>query len=278
MQNLHKIYANHLKSLDPLSHEEEVKLVQQWKEEGNPKYLARLVGAHINLVSRIAMGYRGYGLPLHDLVSEGHVGVMHALKNFDTERGFRFSTYASWWIKSAINDYILRMWSLFKFSGNKTHRHLFFKLRKTQNEINRENYHKIEEERTEMIAQRLQVKKEDVQFMSDRLHYRESSLNITKGEGNNEWIQWINDDRTSAEDLILQKEEKNKNRHALRKGMERLNSREFFIIKSRYLTEPHVTLEELAQNLNISRERVRQIEKSALKKLKGSFAEQAPPH
>jgi RNA polymerase sigma-32 factor len=268
MQSLHPAYLKRLNHLEKLSREDEVYSVKKWKEDSDPSHLKRLVEGHLHLVSKIAVGYRGYGLCVDDLMSEGHIGIMNALKNFDPDRGFRFSTYATWWIKSAIHDYIFNMYCMFKVGTNKKNRHMFFNLRKTKEKIRKEHQDKTPEEQFDLLAEALNVSKEELSYMDTRLHFRESSLNVSNSDNESEWIEWISDHKDSIENQLINKEEEKESLKNLHESMNGLNKREFQIIKNRYLIEPPLTLQNLSETLKISGERVRQIEKKALNKLK----------
>lgn len=266
-------FVNKIKKFNTLSFDEEYQLANAWLEKQDRAAMEKLTTAHLKLVVKIATGYRGYGLPVSDLISEGNLGMMHALKNYDPGRGFRFSTYAMWWIKASIQDYVLHTWSLVKIGTTAAQKKLFFSLKKTKAVLIEEdsNSHALTPELAKKIAKKLNVSEEDVWSMDQRIGGKDSSLNTPIGDedsSNLEWVDWLADDRESPEEAALNKNEMEKINSSLENAMKALNERERQIIASRRLEEPPKTLEDLSNILKISRERVRQIEFSAFEKLK----------
>jgi RNA polymerase sigma-32 factor len=252
-----------------LSSDEEFILAKKWKDEQDKGALDNLIESHLKLISKVAFGYRGYGLPLSDLISEGNVGIMQAVKHYDPEKGFRFSTYATFWIKAAINEYVMRMWSFVRVGTTKTQRHLFFKIRQEQNRYLSE--HKDQslnsEKMIEAIAKKLNVSVDEVRSMNQRLRGRDKSLNITATDSSKEWIEWIQDESDNQEIQLAQKEEAHMRHSLLKEAMDALNKQERDILKKRRLKDNPSTLEELSQEYGVSRERIRQIEKKAFLKI-----------
>lgn len=264
-------YARHIKSMPILTVDEEYQLARKWREEGDNTAVEKLVSSHLRLVAKIASGYRGYGLPLSDLISEGNIGIMQAMKHFDPERGFRLSTYAMWWIKAAIQEYILHSWSLVKIGTTAAQKKLFFNLRKEKRLFLEDRGEScLTQEQIAEIALNLKVKETEVIEMDQRISRQDHSLNApirTSGEGDSEWMDWIADDRANQEIDIVEQDELTKRRKLLDQAMEHLNEREREIIINRRLKDPSDTLEEMSVKLGISRERVRQIEVKAFEKL-----------
>jgi RNA polymerase sigma-32 factor len=243
---------------------DEAELIQDWKKTQNPKALASIFEKHKKLVAHIAYGYRGYGLPLEDLQSEGYIGIMHALRNFDLSKGFRFHTYAFWWIKAMMNDYILANSSLVKMVKNPHQKKLFFSLGRLKHKYNNQ----MSPEVITKIAEELKVPEAEVVYMNTRLQ-KDTSLNATiKSDEESEWIDWIADERHLPDFEALQEDELKRRKHAVDEAMHALNKREYDILMKRKMHEPPVGLEELARDYDISKERVRQIENAALEKLK----------
>lgn len=274
----HHHYVQKIRSLSVLSFEEEYKLAKDWKEKQDHKAMEKLTTAHLKLVAKIAEGYRGYGLPISDLIAEGNIGMMQAVKNYEPERGFRFSTYAMWWIKASMHDYILHTWSLVKIGTTAAQKKLFFSLKKTKSALlkeaeEREGKHQndaLTAELAEKIAHKLKVPVEEVWAMDQRIASHDSSLNVTVKDTDSsiEWMDWLADDRDNQEVEIIQRDELDKRRKILQNAMQSLNDREQKILTGRRLEEPPKTLEELSQSLQISRERIRQLEISAFDKLR----------
>ena len=266
------VYLEQIKKFPMLAAEEEYMLAKSWKDRGNLKAAHKLVTSHLRLVAKIAMGYRGYGLPVNELISEGNIGLMQAVKKFDPERGFRLATYAMWWIKAAIQEYVLRSWSLVKMGTTTAQKKLFFNLKKLKNQIAPNQEGDLRDEHVEEISKRLDVNSYEVVNMNRRLMGHEKSLNdpIKAGE-TDEWQDWLVDDRLDQELIVSQKQEFNDKKELLYEAMTILNDREKEIIESRRLTENPKTLEELSKKYKISRERIRQIETKAFEKLQKSM-------
>jgi RNA polymerase sigma-32 factor len=262
------IYLAQIKKFPMLDAEEEYMLAKNWRERGNLKAAHKLVTSHLRLVAKIAMGYRGYGLPVNELISEGNIGLMQAVKKFDPERGFRLATYAMWWIKAAIQEYVLKSWSLVKMGTTTAQKKLFFNLKKIKNQIAPNQEGDLKDEHVNEISKRLDVESYEVINMNRRLMGREKSLNdpIKAGE-TDEWQDWLVDDHLDQELIMSQKQEFDDKKELLNDAMTILNNREKEILKERRLTENPKTLEELSQRYKISRERIRQIETKAFEKL-----------
>ena len=262
------LYLAQIKKFPMLDAEEEYMLAKSWKERGNLKAAHKLVTSHLRLVAKIAMGYRGYGLPVNELISEGNIGLMHAVKKFDPERGFRLATYAMWWIKAAIQEYVLKSWSLVKMGTTTAQKKLFFNLKKLKNQIAPHQEGDLKDEQVNEISKRLDVKSYEVVNMNRRLMGHEKSLNdpIKAGE-TDEWQDWLVDDHLDQELIMSQKQELDDKKELLNEAMTILNEREKEILEARRLTENPKTLEELSQKYKISRERIRQIETKAFEKL-----------
>ena len=266
------LYLAQIKKFPMLDAEEEYLLAKNWRESGNLKSAHKLVTSHLRLVAKIAMGYRGYGLPVNELIAEGNIGLMQAVKKFDPDKGFRLATYAMWWIKAAIQEYVLRSWSLVKMGTTTAQKKLFFNLKKIKNQIAPEQNGDLKKEHVEEISKRLDVDENEVINMNRRMMGQEKSLNsqIKSGE-TDEWQDWLVDERLDQELLVSQKQEFDEKKELLQSAMQVLNEREREIISSRRLTEQPITLEELSQKYKISRERIRQIETKAFEKLQKSM-------
>ena len=266
------LYLAQIKKFPMLDAEEEYLLAKNWRESGNLKSAHKLVTSHLRLVAKIAMGYRGYGLPVNELIAEGNIGLMQAVKKFDPDKGFRLATYAMWWIKAAIQEYVLRSWSLVKMGTTTAQKKLFFNLKKIKNQIAPEQNGDLKKEHVEEISKRLDVDENEVINMNRRMMGQEKSLNsqIKSGE-TDEWQDWLVDERLDQELLVSQKQEFDEKKELLKSAMQVLNEREREIISSRRLTEQPITLEELSQKYKISRERIRQIETKAFEKLQKSM-------
>ena len=262
-------YIDRMRKLPFLTIDEEYVLAKKWREDGDSKAISHLVESHLRLVTKIASGYRGYGLPLSDLVSEGNVGMMQAMKHYDPDKGFRLSTYAMWWIKASIQDYILRSWSLVKIGTTAAQKKLFFNLRKERNRLVEGNDRGLTPELIAQIAENLGVKTEEVEQMSVRISSQDFSLNapIQTTEGASEWVEWLVDDRDNQEVTTIEEDEARKRRHNLTMALDHLTDREREVILHRRLKDPPETLETVAAMIGISRERVRQIEVQAFEKL-----------
>ena len=247
-------------------------LAKNWRESGNLQSAHKLVTSHLRLVAKIAMGYRGYGLPVNELISEGNIGLMQAVKKFDPDKGFRLATYAMWWIKASIQEYVLRSWSLVKMGTTTAQKKLFFNLKKLKNQIAPNQEGDLKEEQVDEISKRLDVDSQEVVNMNRRMMGQEKSLNdpIKSGE-TDEWQDWLVDNSLDQELVIAQKQEYDDKKELLDDAMKILNDREKEIIKARRLSENPKTLEELSKKFKISRERIRQIETKAFEKLQKSM-------
>jgi RNA polymerase sigma-32 factor len=266
------VYLAQIKKFPMLDAEEEYMLAKNWRENGNLKSAHKLVTSHLRLVAKIAMGYRGYGLPVNELISEGNLGLMQAVKKFDPDKGFRLATYAMWWIRAAIQEYVLRSWSLVKMGTTTAQKKLFFNLKKIKNQIAPDQEGDLKNEQVNEISKRLDVESYEVVNMNRRMMGQEKSLNdpIKSGE-TDEWQDWLVDDSLDQELIISQKQEYDDKRELLNSAMKILNVREKEIIVARRLTEEPKTLEELSKKYKISRERIRQIETKAFEKLQKSM-------
>ena len=266
------VYLGQIKKFPMLDAEEEYMLAKNWKERGNLKSAHKLVTSHLRLVAKIAMGYRGYGLPVNELISEGNIGLMQAVKKFDPDKGFRLATYAMWWIKAAIQEYVLRSWSLVKMGTTTAQKKLFFNLKKIKNQIAPGQDGDLKDEQVEEISKRLDVDSDEVINMNRRMMGQEKSLNdpIKDGE-TDEWQDWLVDDSLDQELQLSQEQEFNDKKLLLESAMKILSNREKEIIVARRLTENPSTLEELSKKYKISRERIRQIETKAFEKLQKSM-------
>ena len=262
------VYLSQIKKFPMLDAEEEYMLAKNWRENGNLQSAHKLVTSHLRLVAKIAMGYRGYGLPVNELISEGNLGLMQAVKKFDPDKGFRLATYAMWWIKAAIQEYVLRSWSLVKMGTTTAQKKLFFNLKKIKNQIAPDQEGDLKDEQVKEISNRLDVDSKEVINMNRRMMGQEKSLNdpIKDGE-NDEWQDWLVDDSLDQELLVSQKQEYNDKKELLESAMKVLNEREKEIIIARRLIDNPSTLEELSKKYSISRERIRQIETKAFEKL-----------
>ena len=261
-----------IKKFPMLDAEEEYMLAKNWRENGNLKSAHKLVTSHLRLVAKIAMGYRGYGLPVNELISEGNIGLMQAVKKFDPDKGFRLATYAMWWIKAAIQEYVLRSWSLVKMGTTTAQKKLFFNLKKLKNQIAPGQEGDLRKEHVEEISKRLEVDSSEVVNMNRRMMGQEKSLNdpIKVGE-TDEWQDWLVDESLDQELVISQQQEYNDKKELLNKAMSILNNREKEIITERRLSENPTTLEDLSKKFKLSRERIRQIETKAFEKLQKSM-------
>ena len=260
-------YLSQIKKFPMLAAEEEYMLAKNWQSTGNVKSAEKLVTSHLRLVAKIAMGYKGYGLPLNEMISEGNVGLMQAVKKFEPEKGFRLATYAMWWIKASIQEYILRSWSLVKIGTTTAQKKLFFNLKKIKNQISPQSEGDLIKEHVEDIAKRLSVSEDEVVSMNRRLSGKEQSLNAPIGEDGDEWQDWVVDNEMDHELKIAQSDEMEQRKDLLQDSIKVLNEREKKILYSRRLTDEPVTLDELSKKYKISRERVRQIENKAFEKL-----------
>jgi|TARA_B110000263_G_scaffold148467_1_gene128779 RNA polymerase sigma-32 factor len=261
------VYLAQIKKFPMLDSEEEYMLAKNWKTTGNLKSAEKLVTSHLRLVAKIAMGYKGYGLPVNEMISEGNVGLMQAVKKFEPEKGFRLATYAMWWIKAAIQEYILRSWSLVKIGTTTAQKKLFFNLKKIKNQIAPRSEGDLRDEHVSEIAQKLNVKKDEVVSMNRRLSGKESSLNAPIGEDGDEWQDWLTDKGMDQELKFAQKEEMDQRKDLLKDSIKILNDREKEILYARRLNDDPITLEDLSKKYKISRERIRQIENKAFEKV-----------
>jgi len=261
-------YLQEIRRYPILGAQEECVLAKRWRERGDPDAAHKLVTSHLRLVVKIAAGYRGYGLPMSELVSEGNVGLMQAAKRFDPEQGFRFATYAMWWIKAAIHEYILRSWSMVKIGTTANQKKLFFNLRKAKSKIAALEEGDMRPDQVKLIAQRLAVPEQDVVEMNRRLA-GDVSLNVQMREdsGSDEWQDWLIDGSSDQESQLAESEESENRKKALGEALSMLDERERRIFEARHLAEEPITLHEIAAKFRISRERVRQIEVRAFQKV-----------
>ncbi len=262
------LYLAQIKKFPMLDAEEEYMLAKNWRERGNLKSAHKLVTSHLRLVAKIAMGYRGYGLPVSELISEGNIGLMQAVKKFDPDKGFRLATYAMWWIKAGIQEYVLRSWSLVKMGTTAAQKKLFFNLKKLKQQIAPKQEGDLREEQVKEISEKLGVKSEEVVSMNRRMMGQEKSLNDPIQPGNkDEWQDWVVDEGMDQELYISQKQELDEKKSLLQDSIKILNDREREIIKARKLSNNPKTLDQLSKKYKISRERIRQIETKAFEKL-----------
>ena len=262
-------YLQEIRAFPMLTHEEEYEYGKQWREKGDRDSAHKLVTSHLRLVAKIAMGYRGYGLPINEVISEGNVGLMQAVKRFEPERGFRLATYAMWWIRASIQEFILRSWSLVKMGTTASQKKLFFNLRKVKGQIEALEDGDLRPDQVAEISERLGVPEDDVVSMNRRLG-GDSSLNAplkVDGEGSGEWQDWLVSEEPDQEELLVESEEHSSRMGLLHEAMDNLNERERRIFEARRLSEDPLTLEELSQEFDVSRERIRQIEVRAFEKV-----------
>ncbi len=269
-------FLREIRKYPMLEREEEFDLAKRWQENQDDDAVHQLVNSHLRLVAKIAMGYRGYGLPLSELISEGNVGIMQAVKRFDPDRGFRLSTYAMWWIRAAIQEYILHSWSLVKIGTTAAQKKLFFNLRSLKGKLKAFEEGDLHPENVTKIAESLNVPERDVISMNVRMTFPDRSLNAPlRADNEGEWLEWLADDRESQETSLATMEELDNRHQLLQKGMGSLNERERHILTERRLSDKPRTLEELSQHYGISRERVRQVESRAFEKLQKSVRNHA---
>lgn len=261
-------YLQEIRKFPMLEPDEEYMLAKRYKEHQDPGAAQRLITSHLRLVAKIAMGYRGYGLPISEVISEGNVGLMHAVKRFEPEKGFRLATYAMWWIRAAIQEYVLRSWSLVKIGTTAAQKRLFFNLRKIKGQIAALDDGNLHPDQIKQIATTLHVTESDVVSMNQRLS-GDASLNapMRADEGASEWQDWLVDDTPDQETTLGETEEFSERMGLLTNAMSDLNEREKAIFQARRLRDEPATLEELAQEYNVSRERIRQIEVRAFEKV-----------
>ncbi len=266
-------YLSEIRKFPMLAKDEEFMLAKAWQEHEDPAAAHRLVTSHLRLVAKIAMGYRGYGLPIGEVISEGNVGLMQAVKKFDPDRGFRLATYAMWWIRASIQEYILRSWSLVKMGTTAAQKKLFFNLRKAKSEISALQEGDLHPDQVSVIATKLGVLNEEVISMNRRLSGGDASLNSPmRADSESEWQDWLVDDKTpSQETVVADTQEKTLRMGLLEEAMTELTDRERHILTERRLRDEPSTLEELAGQYGVSRERVRQIEVRAFEKLQKSM-------
>ena len=268
-------YLNEIHKFPMLQPNEEYMLARRWVEHEDTEAAHQLVTSHLRLVAKIAMGYRGYGLPVSELISEGNIGMMQAVKRFDPERGFRLATYAMWWIRASIQEYILHSWSLVKMGTTAAQKKLFFNLRKLKGQMKAIDEGDLSPENVREIASRLDVPEQEVVSMNARLSGPDHSLNVPRSaESDGEWQDWLVDESQDQEQVYADREESNKRSKLLSSAMETLNPREQYIIQKRRLSENAATLEELGSEFGISRERVRQVEVKAFEKLQKNIKTQ----
>jgi RNA polymerase sigma-32 factor len=261
-------YLTQIKKFPMLSAKEEYMLAKSWKSRGDLKAAQKLITSHLRLVAKIAMGYRGYGLPVGEMVSEGNIGLMHAVKKFEPEKGFRLATYAMWWIKASIQEYILRSWSLVKMGTTTAQKKLFFNLKKIKNQLSANSSGDLDMKHVDEISKRLNVKKEEVISMNRRMLGKEKSLNAPiTGEDGAEWQDWLTDEKIDQELTYSHNQEFAQRKKLMDESINILNSREKDILTKRRLSDEAATLEDLSQKYKISRERIRQIETKAFEKL-----------
>jgi len=260
-------YLQEIRQFPMLQPEEEFMLAKRWREHGDRKAAHKLVTSHLRLVAKIAMGYRGYGLPIGEVISEGNVGLMQAVKRFEPDKGFRLATYAMWWIKASIQEFILRSWSLVKMGTTASQKKLFFNLRKVKGQIQALEEGDLRPDQVAEISRRLGVPQEDVISMNRRLA-GDASLNApVRMDAEGEWQDWLVDETTDQEETLAQAEESSMRREMLSEAMEKLNDRERRVFEARRLRDDPVTLEDLSQEFGVSRERIRQIEVRAFEKV-----------
>jgi len=269
-------YLARIKKFPMLSAEEEYMLAKSWKDRGDLKSAQKLITSHLRLVAKIAMGYRGYGLPVSEMVSEGNIGLMQAVKKFEPEKGFRLATYAMWWIKASIQEYILRSWSLVKMGTTTAQKKLFFNLKKIKNQMSINNKGDLNNNHLDEISKRLNVKKDEIVSMNRRLFGKEKSLNDPIKDGNgDEWQDWLVDEKIDQELKLSHQQELDQRKSLMEKSMNVLNTREKEILKARRLSDEVLTLEDLSKKYKISRERIRQIETKAFEKLQKAMLDSA---
>jgi RNA polymerase sigma-32 factor len=263
-------YLNEIRRFPMLEPQQEYMLAKRWREHADPEAAHQLVTSHLRLVAKIAMGYRGYGLPISEVVSEGNVGLMQAVKRFEPDKGFRLATYAMWWIKASIQEYILRSWSLVKMGTTASQKKLFFNLRKMKSQISALEDGDMRPDQVATIARKLGVTEQDVVDMNRRMS-GDASLNAPlREEGDGEWQDWLVDDSVSQESKLVEREESDNRLGALHVALGVLNERERRIFEARRLTDDPITLEALSDEFDISRERVRQIEVRAFEKVQSA--------
>jgi RNA polymerase sigma-32 factor len=263
-------YLAEIRKIPMLDQQQEFMLAKRWQEHGDTKAAHMLVTSHLRLVAKIAMGYRGYGLPVAELIAEGNIGMMHAVRKFDPDRGFRLSTYAMWWIKASIQEYILKSWSLVKIGTTAAQKRLFFNLRKLKNQMQAIDGGTLRPDQVEAIAKKLSVTNEEVLSMDQRLSGHDQSLNAPRQSGEEDsgtWQDWLADDRANQEEVLSDRQQTSEQHALLHEAMTVLTDRERDVIRARRLLDNPKTLEDLSQEFGVSRERIRQIEEKAFGKL-----------
>lgn len=263
-------YLASIQGYETLTFEEEQKLARQWRDEGDRKAFDKLVKSHLRLVVKVALGFKGYGLPVAEIIQEGNIGLMHSVTRFDPDKGFRLSTYAMWWIRASIQEYVLNNWSLVKIGTTAAQKKLFFNLRKLRNRLREVGDNVLTDQSAQIIANELDVRKQDVEKMNLRMMGGDQSLNtMITGEGGSEWVDWLVDDSPTQEQAYSKHEELSNRRVMLKEALEDLDDRERAIICARQLNDVDKvpTLEDLSQHFKISRERVRQLEQRAFQKI-----------
>jgi RNA polymerase sigma-32 factor len=269
-------YLTEIRKFPMLAKDEEYMLARRWLEHQDPSAAEKLVTSHLRLVAKMAMGYRGYGLPIAEVISEGNIGLMQAVKKFDPEKGFRLATYAMWWIRAAIQEYVLRSWSLVKMGTTAAQKKLFFNLRRMKSKMDALGEGDMRPDQVEEIATKLAVTGDEVISMNRRLSGPDASLNVRVGEdGGGEWQDWLASNEEGVDTTYAEREEFDERMSLLQDAMATLNERERHIIQERRLREDPVTLEDLAAGYGVSRERIRQIEVRAFEKLQGAMREAA---
>ena len=269
-------YLAEIRTFPMLEPEEEYMLAKRWREHEDSSAAHKLVTSHLRLVAKIAMGYRGYGLPVNEIISEGNVGLMQAVKRFEPDKGFRLATYAMWWIKASIQEYILRSWSLVKIGTTAAQKKLFFNLRKAKGHIKAIEDGDLKPDQVKQIATKLGVSEEEVISMNRRLAAPDHSLNAPmRADSEGEWQDWLVDDTPNQETMLADREQKDDRSELLAEGKKALNERERHILTERRLKEEPATLEDLSKHYDISRERVRQIEVRAFEKLQRAIKDAA---
>jgi RNA polymerase sigma-32 factor len=261
-------YLKKINQFPMLTNEEEKKLAIDWLKNGNTKAAQKLVTSHLRLVAKIAMGYRGYGLPLFDLISEGNLGLIQAIRKFDPDKGFRLATYAIWWIRASIQEYVLHSWSLVKIGTTAAQKKLFFNLRRLRNQLKKYEEGYLTNDQIKSISQDLGVTEDEVKQMEGRVFNQDFSLNTPlNDENDSEWIDQVEDDNIDVVTRVEERDELDKRKALYNQAVKKLEPRELEILTARRLDEEPKTLEDLSQKYSISRERVRQIENKAIKKL-----------
>ena len=269
-------YLSEIRKFPMLEKNEEFMLARKWLENDDTEAAEKMVTSHLRLVAKIAMGYRGYGFPMAEVISEGNVGLMQAVKKFDPEKGFRLATYAMWWIRAAIQEYILRSWSLVKLGTTAAQKKLFFNLRRLKGEMKALDEGDLKPEQAKLIAEKLNVTEAEVYSMNGRMSGSDASLNVPMGtDGDMEWQDWLADDDQGQAEEFADRQEYDARMDLLSNAMEDLNERERHILTERRLSEEPKTLEELSETYNVSRERIRQIEVRAFEKLQKAMKRMA---